>query len=129
MAFLDILARTGQLSLLREWDRTLTAAHQGPRRLQMLGDIAARWQRQPRFKELVVQMQEMLVQAQLELGKWSAALPLLRDLLTRPASEAELNRRLGWLLTAGVQRCTRGIAARRNAPSSQPSRICRAPAN
>jgi HEAT repeat protein len=122
LAFVDILARAGQLPLLREWDRTLTAAHQGPRRLQMLSDISARWQRQLRYKNLVVPVQEMLVQAQLELGKWSAALPLLRDLLTRPAREVELNRRLGWLLTAGEQALHEGNRkeAQRAVESAQP---------
>lgn len=120
--FLDILARTGQLSLLREWDRTLTAARQGPRRLQMLSEIVVRWQRQPSRKDLLVPAQEMLVQAQLELGKWSAAVPLLRDLLTRPASEAELNRRLGWLLTAGEQALHEGkrAEAQRAVETAQP---------
>jgi HEAT repeat protein len=102
-AFVDILARAGQLSLLQEWDRTLTAARQGPRRLQLLGEIVGRWQQQPQRKDCFVAAQETLVKAQLELGKWSAAAPLLRELLTRPASEAELNRRLSWLLTAGEQ--------------------------
>lgn len=102
-AFVDILARAGRLSLLQEWDRTLTAARQGPRRLQMLGEIVGRWQKQPQRKDCFVAAQETLVKAQLELGKWSAAAPLLRELLTRPAGEAELNRRLGWLLTAAEQ--------------------------
>ncbi|MGH7173795.1 MAG: HEAT repeat domain-containing protein [Gemmataceae bacterium] len=121
-AFLDILARTGQLALLREWDRKLTAARQGPRRLQMLAEIVARWQRQPPRKDLLVPAQEMLVQAQLELGKWSAALPLLRDLLTRPASEVELNRRLGWLQTAGEQALHEGkrAEAQRAVETAQP---------
>jgi HEAT repeat protein len=111
LAFLDILAREGQLPLVREWDHTLTAAHQGPRRLQMLGDMVARWQRQPRYRELIVPAQELLVQSQLELGKWPAALPLLRDLLSRPAGEVELNRRLAWLLTAGEQALHEGNRA------------------
>jgi hypothetical protein len=102
-AFMDILARAGQLPLLQEWDRTLTAARQGPRRLQMLNEIVVRWQKQPEHKSLVVPAQEALVQAQLELGKWVAAAPLVRDLLARPADDAELNRRLGWLLTVGQQ--------------------------
>jgi len=90
--------------------------------VQMLSDISTRWQRQPRYKNLVVPVQEMLVQAQLELGKWSAALPLLRDLLTRPASEVELNRRLGWLLTAGEQALHEGNhgEAQRAIESAQP---------
>ncbi|HTU20767.1 MAG TPA: HEAT repeat domain-containing protein [Gemmataceae bacterium] len=121
-AFLDILTRTGQLLLVREWDRKLTAARQGPRRLQMLTEILTRWQRQPPRKDLLVPAQEMLVQAQLELGKWSAAFPLLRDLLTRPASEAELNRRLGWLLTAGEQALHEGkrAEAQRAVETAQP---------
>ncbi|HWG45021.1 MAG TPA: HEAT repeat domain-containing protein, partial [Gemmataceae bacterium] len=96
-AFVDILARAGQLPLLQEWDRTLTAARQGPRRVQMLNEIVTRWQNQQQRKPLVVPAQEILVRAQLELGKWAAAMPLVRDLLTRPADEPTLKRRLGWL--------------------------------
>jgi HEAT repeat protein len=111
VAFVDILARTGQLALLQEWDRTLTAARQGPRRLQLLNEIVARWQKQPQHKTLVVPAQEILVQAQLELGKWAAAAPLARDLLTGSASDAELNRRLGWLLDVAQQALHEGNRA------------------
>src|SRR6185437_494566 len=107
-AFVDILARAGQLPLLQEWDRTLTAARQGPRRVQMLNEIVTRWQNQQQRKPLVVPAQEILVRAQLELGKWAAAMPLVRDLLTRPADEPTLKRRLGWLLTAGEQALQEG---------------------
>jgi hypothetical protein len=110
-AFVDILARAGQLSLLQEWDRTLTTARQGPRRLQMLAEIVTRWQKQPQHKTLVVPAQEILVQAQLEQGKWAAAAPLVLDLLTRPAGDAELNRRLGWLLAVGEQALHEGNRA------------------
>jgi HEAT repeat protein len=122
LAFLDILARSGRLPLLREWDRTLTAAHQGPRRLQMLSEIVTCWQRQPERKDALVPAQEILVQAQLELGKWSAAAPLLRDLLARQADEAELNRRLGWLLSAGEQALHEGnrAEAQRAVETAQP---------
>lgn len=122
LAFLDILARSGQLALLREWDRTLTAAHQGPRRLQMLSGVITRWQRQPDRKDAIVPAQEILVQAQLELGKWSAAVPLLRDLLARQSDEAELNRRLHWLLTAGRQALHEGnhAEAQRVVDTAQP---------
>jgi HEAT repeat protein len=121
-AFLDILARSGQLPLLREWDRTLTAAHQGPRRLQMLREIVTRWQRQPERKDSIMPVQEILVQAQIELGKWSATFPLLRDLITRHADEAELNRRLGWLLAAGEQALHEGnrAEAQRAVETAQP---------
>jgi HEAT repeat protein len=107
-AFLDILARTGSLAVLLEWDRTLTAARQGPRRLQVLNEMVLRWQKQPERKELIVPTQEALVQAQLELGKWPAAAPVLRELLARPANDTELNRRLGWLRTAAEQALNEG---------------------
>jgi HEAT repeat protein len=121
-AFVDLLARSGELALLQEWDRTLTAARQGPRRLQLLNDLLTRWHGQPQRKDLLVPVQEMLVQAQLELGKWSAAAPLLRDLLVRQGSEEELNRRLGWLLKAGEQALHEGNAneALRAAEAAQP---------
>lgn len=121
-AFVDILARSQQLALLQEWDRTMTAARQGPRRLQMLGEVVARWQRLAQNKTRVIAAQETLVRAQLELGKWSAAAPLLRELLTRPASEDELNRRLEWLRTAGEQALHEGnrAEARRAVETAQP---------
>ena len=121
-AFVDILARAGQVSLLQEWDRTLTAARQGPRRLRMLTDIVARWQSRPERKEAVIPAREILVQAQLELGKWSSAAPMLRELLARPAGEADTNRRLSWLLTAGQQALNEGnhVEALRMVESARP---------
>ncbi len=77
----------------------------------MLSDLVARWQRQPARKNVLIPAQEMLVQAQLDQGKWSAAVPLLCDLLSRPAGEAELNRRLAWLRTAGEQALREGNRA------------------
>lgn len=108
MAFVEVLARSGRLPLLQEWDRTLTTAQQGPRRLRMLGDILARWQKQPEQKALLAPVRELLVQAQLESGKWSAALPVLRELLASSTGEDEVNRRLEWLLTAGKQALREG---------------------
>jgi len=100
-AFVEIIARASNLTLLRDWDRTLTSARQGPRRLQLLGDIATRWQQQPESRLLATAAQEALVQAQLELGKGSAAFPVVRDLLTRASTEGELKQRLRWLLAVG----------------------------
>ena len=82
-AFLDILARTGQLALA---SRVGSHADRRPSGTAPLADacrdrdpLAA----QPPRKDLLVPAEEMLVQAQLELGKWSPAVPLLRDLLAR----------------------------------------------
>ncbi len=102
-AFLEILARAGSLSLLQEWDRTLAAARQGPRRVQMLGEVAGRWQKTPERKDVAEPAREMLVAAYLEQGKWAAAAPVLRELLAQPACEADRDHRLRWLLTVGEQ--------------------------
>jgi hypothetical protein len=69
-----------------------------------------------------VAAQEMLVQAQLDQGKWAAAFPLVRELLARPAAEAELNQRLRWLLRVGEQALRAGNReqARRAALEAQP---------
>jgi HEAT repeat protein len=102
-AFLEILARSGSLRLLREWDKALTASRQGPRRLQMLAEVAGRWQRLPECKTVAGPAQEILIEAFLELGKWGSAAPVVRDLLTRPGDESQTDRRLRWMLTIGEQ--------------------------
>ncbi len=107
-AFLEILARSGSLPLLQEWERTLAAGRQAPRRLQMLGEVAGRWQKKPEHKAVAGPAQEMLIEALLEQGKWGTAAPLIRELLAQPGSEAETDRRLRWLLTAGEQALREG---------------------
>jgi hypothetical protein len=110
-AFIEVVARSTSLPVLREWDSTLTAAKQGPRRLQLLAEVAARWQKRTETRSLVLPAQEMLVQAQLELGKWSAAFPVVRELLARQGTEAETAQRLRWLLSVGEQALQEGNKA------------------
>ncbi len=100
-AFVEVLARSGNLALLQEWDHTLSAAKQGVRRLQLLGELANRWQKGPNRTSVAGPAQELLVQGQIEQGKWAAAFPLVRDLLARPGTDADLAQRLQWLLTIG----------------------------
>jgi hypothetical protein len=107
-AFVEVIVRAAKLGLLQEWDRTLTAAHQGPRRLQLLAEVTARWQRSEETRGLAGSAQEMLVQAQLDLGKWSAAFPQVRELLARPGTAAEVKQRLKWLLAVGEQALQEG---------------------
>ena len=109
-AFVEILVRSGSLPLLQEWDRTLAQARQGPRRLQLLGEAAGRWQKQPDLKDVAGPAQEMLIAACLEQRKWGSACAALRELLARPAGEAETDR-LHWLLTAGEQALREGNRA------------------
>ncbi len=110
-AFVEVVARSASLPVLREWDGTLTAAKQGPRRLQLLAEVSARWQKRPETRALVAPAQETQVQAQLELGKWAAAFPVVRELLARQGAEAETVPRLRWLLTVGEQALQEGNKA------------------
>ncbi len=101
-AFVEIIVRSGSLPLLLRWDRTLAEARQGARRAQLLAQVAARWQMRAETREAATGAFEALVQAQLDAGKWSAAGPLVRDLLGRPgAEEVDRDRRLRWLLRVG----------------------------
>ncbi len=80
----------------------------GNRRLQLLSEVAERWKRTDATRALGVTATEMLVQAQLDHGKWAAAFPLIHDLLDRPGTTDELDRRLRWLLKAGEKALLEG---------------------
>jgi hypothetical protein len=121
-AFLEILVRSGSLPLLQEWERTLATGRQAPRRLQMLGEVAGRWQKKAECKAVAGPAQEILIEALLEQGKWQSAAPAVRELLAHPAGEADMDRRLRWLLTAGEQALHEGnhTEARRAVQSARP---------
>jgi hypothetical protein len=108
---LDILARAASLELLREWDRTLADGQQGPRRVHMLTEVCGRWKKLDTAKVLVVPATEILVRALLDEGRWALAFPAVRELLARPGTEADLDRRLRWLLTVGEQALQEGNKA------------------
>jgi HEAT repeat protein len=110
-AFVEIIARSGSISLLLQWDRTLAEAKQQVRRLHLLTQVSARWQQRPDTRVAAGRAQEALVRAELECGKWSAAAPRLRELLARPADDAELAQRLRWLLEVGEQALKEGNRA------------------
>lgn len=110
-AFVDVLDRAASLELLHEWEKNLLSAKLPVRRLQLLAEIVARWQKRPETRAFALPVQENLVKAQLEQGKWTAAFPQVRELLTRPGEEAEVNQRLRWLLTVGEQALKDGSPA------------------
>jgi HEAT repeat protein len=120
-AMLDLLDRSANVELLQEWDRRLAQAKQDERRVQLLTEVCTRWQKREE-KGLLTAGQEVLVQAQLDLGKWSAAIPVVRELLARVTSDAEVERRLRWLLTAGEQalRDGRRVEAQQAVQEAQP---------
>ncbi|MBV9124338.1 MAG: HEAT repeat domain-containing protein, partial [Planctomycetes bacterium] len=110
-AVMAILVRTGNLELLGDWDQKLARANQSERRLQLLEAAADAWAKNDHVKAPVGAALELLVQAQLENGKWPAALPRLRDLLNRPATDAEMDKRLHLLLEVGRQALKEGNSA------------------
>lgn len=107
-AMLEILSRSSSFELVRQWDRILADVNQRARRLEMLGEVNDRWKKNEGGQTLVPGVTELLVQAQLEQGKWPAAFPLIRELLDRPCEAADLDRRLGWLLKVGERALLEG---------------------
>ncbi|MCS6852863.1 MAG: HEAT repeat domain-containing protein [Gemmataceae bacterium] len=100
-ALIQIVVRSQNVELVRDWDRTLAQARLGPRRLQLLSEVHAQWRKNNATLSHLTTVTEALVQAQLDEGKWAPALPLIRELLNRPGGEVEIDRRLRWLLAAG----------------------------
>lgn len=107
-SMLDILTRALNLELLREWDRALADGNQRPRRVVLLTEVCNRWKKLEAAKALVVPATEILVRALLDEGRWALALPAVRDLLSRSGTDAEIDRRLHWLLVVGEQALQEG---------------------
>lgn len=108
LAMIDMIARSRQAALVAEWNRTLAEARQGARQMQMLVDVLARWQRIPEARADLVPLQDLLVPVALEQGKWTVALPVLRDALARQATPTEQQARLRWLLQSAEQALAEG---------------------
>jgi HEAT repeat protein len=107
-AFLQVLARSASLELVQEWEQKMTQADQPQRRLEMLGEVYAHWHKRDDTRARAAVVQELLVQGHLDQGKWAAAFPLVRDLLARPGGDAEVAKRLRWLLVVGEQALKEG---------------------
>ncbi len=108
LSLVQILSRSDDLELLREWDHRLAEAHQNARRVQLLTEVHKSAKQGGAFKGAVDAVAEMLVQVHLAQGKWSLAFPLVRELLNRPGSQGEMERRLQWLLAVGKQALDEG---------------------
>jgi hypothetical protein len=107
-AVVDIVARSGSIDLVREWDRIIVETGQAQRHMQFLAEVALRWQKRDDLKAATISVLEMLAQVQLEQGKWQAAVPVIRDLLARSNENPGLERALQWLLVAGQQAVKEG---------------------
>ncbi len=100
-ALVNIIARTASLEVLAKWEQTLIDNKQPERRQQLLAAVLDAWKKSEETKSLTGPATELLVQAQLEQGKWHAAYPLVRDLLKLPGTDADVGKRLRWLLAIG----------------------------
>jgi HEAT repeat protein len=118
-AFIDIIVRSGSLDLLREWDAELAKVKPNvragdDRRLRLLTEAHERWQKRE-DRRLFAATAELLARAQLDQGKWPAAVALLLDLLARgqPPEGPSRERALRLLLTAAQQARRYDLAAPR----------------
>jgi HEAT repeat protein len=107
-AFVDILARLGNWSLLQQWDQTLSKQQEHTRRIELLLEIRSRWARNEATRPQVDAVTATLIQALLVLKKWNQAAPLVLEQVRRAPSEAELQRRLRWLVAVGSQALEEG---------------------
>jgi HEAT repeat protein len=109
-AFVEIITRSASVTLLEQWNKEFATGNQGSRRVQLLARVYARWDQRADLKVPATQALEALVQAQIDLGKWSAAAPLVLSLLSRNASGGEefRNRCLHWLLEIGERALKEG---------------------
>ncbi len=113
-AFVEIIARSGDVKLLQQWDRETTTAGQVSRRVQLLARVYGRWDQRADLKEPAMRALEALVQAQIDVGKWSAATPLVQSLLARSTAgdETVRTRCLNWMLAIGEMALKDGNRAR-----------------
>ena len=95
--FIEIMARTGNRELFLEWERTLSQSNQASRRIQLLTELATRWQQHEDTRSAGAGIQELLVRAHLEQGKWLPAFAALHEILGRPTNEPDVDQRLSWL--------------------------------
>jgi HEAT repeat protein len=102
-AMIDILARSGSLPLVNQWDTALTEMKENGRRIELFTELRDRWARQDATKPSVDALTLALIKAQLAERKWQPALPLALDLAKRAATDMERRDRLHLLLVAGRQ--------------------------
>jgi HEAT repeat protein len=100
-AFVEVIVRTGSPAVLEMWDRKLAELRQPARRVQLLARAFARWDQVSESRAAARKALEALVQAQIDLGKWSAAAPLAQNLLIRGEDAPGRERCLKWLLKVG----------------------------
>lgn len=96
-AFIEIMARSGNREMFLEWERALSQSNQSARRLQLLTELASRWQQREELRPAAAGIQELIVRAHLEQGKWLPAFTALHELLARPTNEPDVDQRLAWL--------------------------------
>jgi HEAT repeat protein len=97
-AMVEIVLRSGSLTLLETWDKKLTEEKQGNRRVQLWARAYTSWEQTASRREQATRALEGLAMAQIDQGKWLAAAPLLQTLLSR-AEEANEALRMRCLQT------------------------------
>ncbi|MCS6978341.1 MAG: HEAT repeat domain-containing protein [Gemmatales bacterium] len=107
-AFVDILSRSGSWALVNQWDQTLAAQQAHSRRAELLSEIRNRWSKAEATRQHVDAVTAALVQAHLVQKKWNQASGLIIELARKAPNDAELQRRLRWLVVAATQALDEG---------------------
>jgi HEAT repeat protein len=111
LAIIEVIDHARDLGLVQQWIRTLSEAKQPERRSQLLTELAERWSKKEETKAVSIPVVELLIQVQLEQGKWMAAFPLIRNLLGQPTTDSDQDKLLECLLAAGTQALKEGNRA------------------
>jgi HEAT repeat protein len=98
-AFVEILSRTQSWNQVLHWDQQL-AAKDPVRRVELLTELRSRWSKLDAVKTHADPLTGLLIEALLQQRKWQTALPLALEMARKDSSEAELLKRLRWLLVA-----------------------------
>jgi len=110
-AIIEVVARSGDAEVLREWESTLAKAGQLGWRSRLLGEVHLRWQARSDARSRFLVTAPLLAAAKLDEGKWQAALPLYRELLARGEDAALREQALRGLLRVGEQALRAGEAS------------------
>jgi HEAT repeat protein len=97
-AIVTIAVRAHSIELLKDWERRLSDSLLVPRKLHLLQTAVEQWKMDDSAKSLSDAATALLIQAHLDQGKWTAALPLVRELLAKPVADADVEQRLRWLV-------------------------------
>jgi len=102
-AMIDILSRSANWSLVSQWEQLLANQKETARRTELLQELRSRWAKNEAARQHLDVLTATLIQSLLAQRRWAQATPLIIDLARKAPTDAELQKRLRWLIVAGTQ--------------------------